>query len=204
MLRRPAQSPAGAFLRPLMDMLNEGVLLDGLKNARCVNRPHRIGHVESSLHTTFHRKTHLTTYNHRNTHPNDARRGPIERDVLACLNRHPKLRAFGTDFKSTGLTNMSLETLSINGVQRQHVVMEMLVVSSKPREMFVRVAASHHEGPLEGEGDDRWEYESVQARTPDGIVVDLTKEVTRGGKSKNIVIDVPPRNVRDGDGDGRG
>lgn len=36
MLRRPAQSPAGAFFRPLMDMLNEGVLIDGLKNARCV------------------------------------------------------------------------------------------------------------------------------------------------------------------------
>lgn len=35
-LRGPAQSPAGAFLRPLVDMLNEGVLLDGLKNARCV------------------------------------------------------------------------------------------------------------------------------------------------------------------------
>lgn len=96
---------------------------------------------------------------------------------------------------------MSLESVNINGQQRQHVVMEMLVVSSKPREVFVRVAASHHEGPLEGDGDDRWEYERVEARTPDGYVVDLTQEVTRGGKGKHIVIDVPPRNVREGGGD---
>jgi hypothetical protein len=119
------------------------------------------------------------------------------------MARHPRLRALGTEWRATGLTNMSMETVSINGVKQERVVMEMLVVSSKPREVFVRVAASHHEGPLEGEGDDdRWEYESVQARTPDGIVVDLTRDVTRGGKAKGIVVDVPPRNVRDGDGQG--
>lgn len=124
--------------------------------------------------------------------------------MLACLNRHPRLRAYGQDFKATGLTNMSL---SVNGVRRQNVVMEMLVVSSKPREVFVRVAASHHEGAeeggqgQEGEGEERWEYESVQARTPDGYVVDLTNEVTRGGKGKRIVvIDVPPKNVREEEG----
>lgn len=145
-----------------MDMLSEGVLLDGLKNAR----------------------------------------GTIERDVLACMEQHPKLRALGTEWRATGLTNMSMETISINGTQQQRVVMEMLVVSSKPREVFVRVAASHHEGPLEGEEDNRWEYESVQARTPDGVVVDLTRDLTRGGKRKRIVIDVRPRNVRDDDGRG--
>ena len=135
------------------------------------------------------------TINHRRT---------IERDVLACMARHPRLRALGTEWRATGLTNMSMETVSINGVKQERVVMEMLVVSSKPREVFVRVAASHHNGPLEGEGegDDRWEYEKVQARTPDGIVVDLTRDITAGGKAKSIVIEVPPRNVRDGDGQG--
>jgi hypothetical protein len=130
--------------------------------------------------------------------------GAIERDVLACLNRHPRLRGHGQDFMPTGLVNMSLETVSVNGVQRQHVVMEMLVVSSKPREMFVRVAASHHESaPSEAEagGEGRWEYERVEARTPDGRVIDLTGEVTKGGRGKRIVvIDVPPRpprNVRE-------
>lgn len=130
--------------------------------------------------------------------------GTIERDVLACLNRHPRLRSYGQDFKATGLTNMNLESVNLNGVTRQHVVMEMLVVSSKPRELFVRVAASHHDedggqGQGGAEGEERWEYESVQARTPDGQVVDLTQEVTRGGKGKRIVvIDVDPRDVREG------
>jgi len=118
--------------------------------------------------------------------------------VLACLNQHPRLRAHGTDWKPTGLTNVSLETLSINGVQRQHVVMEMLVVSSKPREMFVRVAASHHEGLQEGEADS-WEYERVEARTPDGVVVDLTPEVRKGKGKRIVVIDVPARNVKEED-----
>lgn len=35
-LQRPAQTPAGAFLRPFLDMVTEGVMMDGLKNARCV------------------------------------------------------------------------------------------------------------------------------------------------------------------------
>lgn len=127
-----------------------------------------------------------------------AHSGAIERDVLACLNRHPRLRSYGQDFKATGLTNMSMESVNVNGLARQHVVMEMLVVSSKPRELFIRVSASHHPEEDGGQGEGRWEYESVEARTPDGNVVDLTQDVTRGGR-KIVVIDVDPREVREGD-----
>ena len=51
-LRRPAQSPAGAFLRPLLAMVTEGMMMDGLKNARYVGHTHTrtLTHTHTAVH----------------------------------------------------------------------------------------------------------------------------------------------------------
>ncbi|KAM3571115.1 hypothetical protein VYU27_006826 [Nannochloropsis oceanica] len=153
------QRPPGAppsFFGPLIDMMTDGVMLDGLKNAR----------------------------------------GSIERDVLEIINVHPKLGRYGTDFHTTGLHKMSMQV--VNGADK-HVVMQFLVASSKPREMFVQVVASRHEEEMGGEreGMERWEYEDVSVQTPDGKVIDLTEELLKGKTNRRIVIDVAPRHVKE-------
>jgi len=152
--QRPAGSPPSLF-GPLLDMMTDGMLFDGLKSAR----------------------------------------GAIERDVLGIINSHPQLRRYGTDFRSTGLHKMSMQVVNEG---EKHVVMQLLVASSKPREMFVQVVASRHEEEEDGTGDgeERWDYEDVSVQTPDGKVIDLTKELFKGKGGRRIIIDVPPRRVK--------
>lgn len=156
MRRQRAPGAPPSLFGPLIDMMTDGVLLDGLKNAR----------------------------------------GAIERDVLGVINVHPKLGRYGTDFHTTGLHKMSMQV--VNGAEK-HVVMQFLVASSKPREMFIQVVASRHEEEMGGEqeGMERWEYEDVSVQTPDGKVIDLTEELLKGKTGKRIVIDVAPRGVKE-------
>lgn len=82
----------------------------------------------------------------------------------------------------------------------KHVVMEFLIASSMPREMFVQVTASRHEeaiipkgnnGQQEEETQERWDYENVTVRTPQGEAVDLTDQVMKKSGGKRIIIDAP-------------
>jgi hypothetical protein len=156
MRRQRAPGAPPSLFGPLIDMMTDGVLLDGLKNAR----------------------------------------GAIERDVLEIINAHPRLGRYGNDFHTTGLHKMSMQV--VNGGEK-HVVMQFLVASSKPREMFVQVVASRHEEEMGGEreGMERWDYEDVSVQTPEGKVVDLTEELLKGKTGKRIVIDVAPRGVKE-------
>lgn len=159
---RPKRGAPPSIFGPFVEMMSDGMLLDGLKNAR----------------------------------------EAVERDVLGAINAHPRLGKWGTDFRTTGLHKMNMRVL--NGGEK-HVVMEMVVVSSKQRELLVQVVASRQDGDVgveeEKEEDssqaEQWIYENVSIQTPDGGVLDLTDELVGGKTGKRIVIDVEPRRVKE-------